>query len=74
MEGSASNEKFDLAKTYSCPKKGVHYIYGHALLYVLNGGNHAGASHDFVGRFDINLGLRPFILLARRNAVWNYKD
>jgi len=26
LEGSASNEKFDLAKTYSCPKKGVHYM------------------------------------------------
>ena len=25
LEGSASNEKFDLGKAYSCPKKGVHY-------------------------------------------------
>ena len=51
-----------------------HELYGHALLYVLNGGNHAGASHDFVGRLDMNLGVRPFILLSRRNAVWNYDN
>lgn len=55
-----------------------HELYGHALLYVLNGGNHAGASHNpkkfFQKDYDLNFKLARMIKMARKNTVTNYSN
>ena len=53
-----------------------HEGYGHALLYILNGGDHNGASHMPVtsenGPIDVNSVLRDMILSARKETVDNF--
>ena len=53
-----------------------HEGYGHALLYIRNGGNHEGASHmsasSEFGPVDLNTVLRDMILFSRRETVKNY--
>lgn len=53
-----------------------HEGYGHALLYIRNGGNHDGASHMPVlsvnGPIDANSVLRAMILSDRKETVNNF--
>ena len=48
-----------------------HEGYGHALLYVRNGYDHNGASHQPVGMHDTNTILVKMILKARQETVKN---
>ena len=49
-----------------------HEAYGHALLYIRNGGDHNGASHQFSGMIDVNLTLKDMIFKSRKETVKNY--
>ena len=55
-----------------------HEGYGHALLYIINGNNHNGASHIPVptanGPTDQNVVLRNMILRSRRETVCNFNN
>ena len=57
-----------MAETFS------HEGYGHALLYVNNGGNHDGASHQINGRYETNLVLKNMIISARKETLQNIKE
>lgn len=48
-----------------------HEGYGHALLYIRNGHNHEGASHQIEGMRDTNIILVNMILDARRTTINN---
>ena len=48
-----------------------HEANGHALLYILNGGDHDGASHHFEGSTDTNMILREMILESRKETISN---
>lgn len=50
-----------------------HEGYGHALLYIRNGFDHNGASHQFVGTKEANTTLKTMILQARRETIYNLK-
>ena len=50
-----------------------HEGYGHALLYIRNGGDHQGASHQTKGMQDLNIDLVNLILSARRETINNLK-
>ena len=50
-----------------------HEGYGHALLYMQNGHNHSGASHQTVGMKDNNSVLVRMILTSRRETVNNLR-
>ena len=49
-----------------------HEAYGHALLYIRNGGDHNGASHQVSGMIDVNLTLKDMIFKSRKETVKNY--
>ena len=49
-----------------------HEAYGHALLYIRNGGDHNGATHQFSGTIDMNLTLKDMIFKSRKETVKNY--
>lgn len=55
-----------------------HEAYGHALLYINNGGDHNGASHNNVpselGPYDLSFILKFMILGARRETVENFNN
>ena len=46
-----------------------HETYGHALLYLRNGGDHDGASHHAVKNREKNKQLRKLILKSRRETI-----
>lgn len=48
-----------------------HEGYGHALLYIRNGGNHHGASHITNGMTETNTVLKSMILKARKETFNN---
>lgn len=48
-----------------------HEGYGHALLYVRNGGDHHGASHITKGMTETNVILKSMILKARKETYNN---
>lgn len=50
-----------------------HEAYGHALLYIRNGGNHTEASHKVEGMVETNTVLKTMILGSRRETVSNLK-
>ena len=53
-----------------------HEGYGHVLLYIMNGGDHNGASHSFIqttkGPCDANIQLKEMIFKARKETVLNF--
>lgn len=49
-----------------------HELYGHALMYILTGGNHYESSHKIDGCTDTNRVLRNYIFEARKTTVKNY--
>ena len=55
-----------------------HEAYGHVLLYLLNGGDHIGASHKFErtprGTIDSNTDLVNKILKAKKETIINEKQ
>lgn len=55
-----------------------HEAYGHVLLYLLNGGDHIGASHKFErtprGTIDSNTNLVNKILKAKKETIINEKQ
>ena len=55
-----------------------HEGYGHALLYVINVGNHDGASHNLKstphGPYDSNETLKKMILNSRKETVNNFNQ
>ena len=53
------------AETYS------HEVNGHALLYIINGGNHLGASHKYRGSTDINYILKKMIKDSKKETIRN---
>lgn len=56
------------AETYS------HEANGHALLYIINGGDHNGASHDFKGSEDQNKRLEKMIIESKKETIKNMKE
>ena len=48
-----------------------HEGYGHALLYIRNGGNHNAASHITKGMTETNIVLKSMILKARKETFNN---
>ena len=49
-----------------------HEMNGHAFLYVLNGGDHNGASHQPInGNYEGNKLLKFFILLSKKETIYN---
>ena len=52
-----------------------HEANGHALLYILNGGNHKGASHQFVRGLclDGNKNLVKMIINSKKETIKNMK-
>ena len=57
-----------MAETFS------HEGYGHALLYVNNGGDHNGASHQPNGLYETNRVLKHMIISARKETLQNIKE
>lgn len=51
-----------------------HEGYGHALLYIINGGNHEGASHQVKGMKDKNSVLVDMIIRAKQETIKNMRD
>lgn len=51
-----------------------HEAYGHALLYIRNGYNHEGASHQTVGMTDVNIELVEMIKKARMETIKNISE
>ncbi len=52
-----------------------HEANGHALLYIRNGGDHLGASHNRpIGQPDLNKELVEMIAKSRYNTVQNMKN
>ena len=49
----------------------AHEAYGHTQLYLLNGHNHKGASHQSIKMKETNLLLKQMIINARKEAVKN---
>jgi hypothetical protein len=48
-----------------------HEANGHALLYILNGGDHKGASHNFEGSKDLNKVLIDMIINSKKETIKN---
>ena len=50
-----------------------HEVNGHALLYIMNGGNHVGASHQTINMFDGNRTLIEMIIKSKKETINNMR-
>ena len=50
-----------------------HEVNGHALLYIMNGGNHAGASHQTINMVDVNRTLIEMIIKSKKETIKNMR-
>lgn len=51
-----------------------HEANGHALLYVINGYDHIGASHQTVNMVDCNVKLREMIIRSKQETIKNMQE
>lgn len=50
-----------------------HEANGHALLYIINGGDRFNAGHIFQGSIDINVPLRNMIINSKKETIYNMR-
>ena len=50
-----------------------HEANGHALLYIINGGDRFNAGHIFQGSMDVNVPLRTMIINSKKETIYNMR-